>query len=222
MPRKTITKDKHHNNLPIQTGKANGNGSVKEILDGYHSRLEYMTNKHKQTSVMHLVVSTHEDIDPKVANSTIGRSISSLRKSMKYNGIETQIGWVREQSRSSADEDSGRLHFHIGIIADGSLTQSAIKHAKQLDRLWNRHTGDASRAGYVHYCKPAVDEQDLTSYETATAIKIRRDKPDADKQFANAFNWLTYPAQNVQKGGPYRGKGFAFTRIPKDQSKKES
>ena len=124
MARRTITHETTYRNKVIQAGKANNKGSIVEILDNYDTRLEYMTEKYPQTSVMHLVVTTPEGVEPHKANSAIGRSINCLRKNMKNKGAESQIGWIREIIKTDSGED--KIHFHIGLITCGKKVQSAV------------------------------------------------------------------------------------------------
>ena len=129
---------------------------------------------------------------------------------MDYHRIDVQIGWVREFSRE--ENSNSPVHYHIGIIADGSKTQSAVRHAKYLGKLWSRHLGIPEEENHVSYSPPKLNQEGLCAVETASAIKIRRDSPYFDEQFTNAFNWLSYQAKNVnKKNGPYRSRCYGFT-----------
>lgn len=220
MPKQKITYDSHFENHPIQTDKSKNLGCIENIINGYHKRLEYMKEKHRQTVVTQLVATMPQDVDPIQSNKIICRCLESFKKNMNNNGIDIQYGWARETQEGQPDTDTARPHYHIGIIADGSKMQSAITPAKHLDRLMAKQMGGGdSKSGYIHYCQPnseKYDKQAQCKTEMSTAIKIRRDKPFAEEQTDNALNWLSYAGKISQKGNvPYRQREFGFTRIPK-------
>ena len=196
---------------PIQA--SDSMGSITNIVEGFHDRLHYMVNHHAQVSVMHMVVSM-PPIDSSTANKIISDSLQGLKKNMQNNKTEVQIGWVREQENRNEVSTPGpsSLHYHVGVIADGSKTQSAISHTQNLSSLVAKKLNEDSCR--VHYCEPKRKQDDVTS-KTATAIKIRRNSAINNEQFDNALNYLSYFAKTNQKGHtPHRQREFGFTRLP--------
>jgi len=211
MSRQRLTTASTFKDHPIKTDDG---PCILNILEGFYDRLHYMVNHYKQVSVMHIVVTFPDHITDMEANEILSKSLESLRKTMKNNNIDSQIGWVHEH----AVHDDGpitRSHFHIGIIADGSKTQSAVTHTEHLNNLISKHMSNTCT--YAKYIQPECDKQNLHQVENATAIKIRQDKPHADAQFSNAFNWLSYHAKCYQKGHACKYlREYGFTRLPSD------
>jgi hypothetical protein len=89
--------------------------------------------------------------------------------------------------------------------------------ANTLSNLIKKRSYEEGDIGNVHYCIPdsgKYNRQDLNPVETATAIKIRTDKPYADEQFNNALNWLSYTAKTgIQKDRLLPGRGYGFTQL---------
>lgn len=206
--------NKKFNNI-VKSHKCIGN-----IVEGYLQRLEHMTKKHGQTSVMQFMVRPAESTPADQCNKVIGECLRSVKKTKENNGIEIQAGWVREISEeASKGAKAQRCHYHIGAIVDAKKCQSAVGIAKQMKKLLEKRAqGEAdAKTVSVRFAVPLIDEQDLATVEKASAIKIRRDKPRAAEQFENAYDWLKYPARaEKQKGGLPSGRGYGFTALPKE------
>ena len=218
MTKQTITYEGTHNGHKINTNKRKKQGCIKEIMNGYAIRLEAFTSKHVQTSVMQFTASAPASIPPDKTNKAIGDSIRAIKKTMGNNKIDFQAGWVKE----IADGSDCRCHYQIGVIIDSSKCQSAVGIADQLRKLLKKKAKDESDAKTVsvHYFKPKHDKQGLHPIEKASAIKIRQDKPGAAEQFENAHDWLSYPAKLAQKDRLPPGRGYDFTRLPKQAPQK--
>jgi hypothetical protein len=213
MPRQRITYASEYEGHPIQTDSNNNLGCIENILEGYHQRLEYMTGKHRQVSVMQLVVTPPFSLSPVLSNQAIGATLNTLKKTLANNGVEIQAGWVRETA-----ENSTHPHYHVGIIANGSRCQSAVCIAKHIEKLMQSRSIDPEHdRGNVHYCQPnheRYNQQPLTQAELSTVIKIRRDLPNADAQLDNAFHKLSYDAKiGTQKNNSLPGRGYGFTLL---------
>lgn len=188
MSKQKITFDSHYKNIEIQTNKDKGEGCIENILQAYHDRLSYMTKKHKQVSVVQLTVTMPKGIAPDETSKVLGESLQSVKKTLNRKKCECQIGWTRELKESPNGRNQS--HYHVGIIKNGSVSENGMRDAKQLGRLIAKRSGDPNDPGNVHCCTPDKkhNKQDLLDKEIATAIKIRRDLPNADLQFENAFN----------------------------------
>lgn len=225
MSKQKITYEPYFRNVKIQTNKDKGQGCIENILEAYHDRLSYMTRKHKQVSVAQLTATMPKSIAPEDAGKVLGESLQIVRQTLKRKGCECQIGWTRElkESKSKDSKNSrGQCHFHIGIIKNGSVSESGMGDAKQLGRLLAKRSGDPDDPGNVHCCIPDKkrNRQPLQKKEIATAIKIRQDLPGADLQFANVFNKLSYDTKNSTKGqAPHQKREHGCTRLPKESSK---
>lgn len=211
MSRQKVIYNSYYNGYKISTNEAIGFGCIENIISGYCDRLKYMTSKHRQVSVMQLVVSPPSELSPQGANKLVGDCLNSIKKTMTNNGIEMQAGWVRETA-----EFSESPHYHIGIIVNGSKCQSAVKVRNKFKDLMNKRVPDDSLGGSAHYCKP--DHQKYSQQESCSAgdtvIKIRQDKPNADLQFENALNKLSYDAKTgPQKANKLPGRIFGFTQL---------
>jgi hypothetical protein len=219
MCKQRITFDSHYKNIKIQTNKDKGEGCIENILEAYHDRLSYMTSKHKQVSVVQLAVTMPKGIDPNETSKVLGQSLQSIKKTLNRKGCECQIGWTRELKTSPNGRNQS--HYHVGIIKNGSISESGMGDAKQLGRLIAKRSGDPNDPGNVHCCTPdrKYNQQDLMDKEIATAIKIRRDLPHADLQFENAFNKISYDTKIDTKGqAPHRKREYDFTRLPQGPS----
>ena len=224
MARQKIIFDSHYRGIKIQTNKARGEGCIENILEAYHDRLSYMTQKHKQVSAVELTATMPKSIAPEDAGKVLGESLQVIKKTLKRKGCECQIVWTRElkEPENKASKGSGRCHFHVGIIKDGSKSESGMRDAKQLARLLAKRSENPNDPGNVHCCIPDKEKnkQDLLDKEIATAIKIRRDLPHADLQIANAFNRNSYNTKTYTKGkAPRRKREHGCTRLPKESSK---
>jgi hypothetical protein len=212
MPRQRITYASNYEGHPIQADSNNNLGCIENILEGYHQRLQYMTGKHRQVSVMQLVVTPPSCLSPEQSNQAIGATLNTLKKTLANNGVEIQAGWVRETA-----EGSTHPHYHIGIIANGSKCQSAVGIAKHIEKLMqNRSSGPEHDRGNVHYCQPnhkRYNQQSLTQAKLSTVIKIRRDVPKVAAQFNNAFHKLSYDAKITQKNNSLPGRSYGFTLL---------
>lgn len=215
MARQKITYDSHYRNIKIQTNKTKGEGCIENILEAYHDRLSYMTDKHKQVSVVQLSVSMPKGIAD--TSKVLGESLQSIKKTLNRKGCECQIGWTRELKKSKHGRNQS--HFHVGIIKNGSVSESGMRDAKQLSRLIAKKSGNPDDPGNVHCCIPSkkLNKQPLLKKkEIASAIKIRKDLPGTDLQFGNIFNKLTYDSKIFTKGQtPHRKREFSFTHLPK-------
>ncbi|MEI8245108.1 MAG: hypothetical protein WCI51_04710 [Lentisphaerota bacterium] len=220
MSRQKITQDSDFDGHPIHTG--NNQPYILNILQAYNDRLQYMNRKYSQVAVAHIIVSTPEELDPTQANKSISKALEVLKKGLKNKGTEAQIGWVRESVDNTVSvAEEQRAHYHIGIIADGSKTQSGFGHAKHLGRLLHKQSGGVFSPGHAH-CEPPdsekYDKQAEYNQKKSSVIKIRRDKPHADEQFENALNWLNYQSKIATKGNaPHGQREFGFTRLPKQE-----
>ena len=227
MPRQKITFDSHFRGIKIQTNKAKGEGCIENILEAYHDRLLYMTRKHKQVSAVNLTATMPKSIHPEDAGKVLGESLQVIKKTLKRKGCECQIVWTRElkePNNKDSKNDSSRSHFHIGIIKNSSVSESGMGDAKQLSRLLAKRSGAPDDPGNVHCCIPdkTKNRQALRKKEIATAIKIRRDLPNADLQFENIFNRHSYDTKICTKGHtPRRKREFGCTRLPQAPPKKK-
>jgi hypothetical protein len=83
--------------------------------------------------------------------------------------------------------------------------------------MQNRSSDPEHDRGNVHYCQPnheRYNQQPLTQAELSTVIKIRRDLPNADAQFDNAFHKLSYDAKiGTQKDNTLPGRSYGFTLL---------
>lgn len=220
MTKQTTIYENSHKGHRAETDKQYG--FIKEIVDGYTARLEHFISKHDQVSVMQFVASAPASIPPDQTNKAIGDSLRAIKKTMNNNDIDFQAGWVKE----IAEDSETRCHYHIGAIVESKKCQSAVGIAKSLKKHLIKKAQDEAdvKTVSVHYCKPDSDkynEQDLHPIEKASAIKIRQDKPHADKQIVNAKDWLKYVAKpGMQKDRLPPGRGYDFTRLPKESSKR--
>ncbi len=218
MPRQKISYDSRYEDHQLHNGN---NGFIVNITQGYHDRLEYMVNKHNQVAVSHLDVTAPEGISPAQLTKAISGSLDSLKKKLKKEKTEAQIGWVLEATNSGAAEP--KPHIHIGIIKNASKSQNGMGDALYLDKILAKRLGDPSRTGYVR-CNPPdlerYDQQPEFNTKNNMAIKIRRNKPGADKQIDNTLNWLNYQSKLATKGfAPPRQREYGFTCLPKDDGK---
>ena len=80
---------------------------------------------------------------------------------------------------------------------------------------------DNKDTGNVQYCLPNHKDYGQQNSHSSTAIKIRRDKPNAKEQFDNAFNKLSYDAKTgIQKNNQLPGRSYGFTQLPRDTNSK--
>ena len=224
MARQKITFDSHFRGIKIQTNKARGEGCIENILEAYRDRLLYMTRKHKQVSAVNLTATMPKSIPPEDAGKVLGESLQVVRKTLKRKGCECQIVWTRELKESkNKDSQNDFCHFHVGIVKNGTVSESGMRDAKQLSRLLAKRSGDPDDPGNVHCCIPdkTKNKQALQKKEIATAIKIRRDLPNADLQFENVFNRHSYDTKICTKGQtPRRKREFGCTRLPQQVPKR--
>lgn len=214
MAKQKITHHPTYKGMVIQTDSQRGLGCIENILGGMHERLTYMTNKHKQVSVVELVVTLPKSVSPENATQVVADAIRSVRKTMSNQKKETQTCWTREMA-TIADHD--RPHYNVAFITDGSKCQSGMGIKDHLQRLIAKRSSDpVNDPGNVHCCKYENDYQDLHPIEKASAMKIRQDKPGADKQFENVFNRFSYDAKISQKGNAAPGqREFGFSQLPR-------
>jgi hypothetical protein len=218
MPRQKITYQPTFKGHSIQTDAKHGLGCIENMLEPFHERLTYMVSKYQQVSAMELVVTPPRSVTPNKANKVVAEAVRTVRRAMSKAGVESQVCWTRELGKDSAAAGENRPHYNINILTDGSRCQSAGGVAKHLRKLLVKKSNDENDPGNVHWCPPDKNknQQDLHPKEIASAIKIRQDKPHADKQFDNVFNRQSYNCKCDQKGqtGP-RQREFGFSRIPK-------
>ncbi len=211
MPRQKISYDSHLEGHQLHNGHQ---GFIANITQGYHDRLEYMVGKHNQVAVSHLSVTVPEGVSPALLTKALSGSLDSLKKKLKKEKTEAQIGWVLEAT------DSGKPHGHIGIIKNASKSQNGLGDALYLDKILAKHLGDPSRTGYVRCNPPDLERYDQQpDYNTKNnmAMKIKRNKPGAAKQIDNALNWFNYQSKLETKGNaPHGQRGYGFTCLPKE------
>jgi hypothetical protein len=70
---------------------------IEQILDGFIKRVNYLSDKYSQISVCHMTISLPITPDT-VAAKVVGICLTCLRKKLKYMGMESQCGWVKEIS----------------------------------------------------------------------------------------------------------------------------
>lgn len=217
MPRQKISYDSQFEEHQLHNGHQ---GFIVNITQGYHDRLEYMVNKHNQVAVSHLDVTAPAGVSPAQLTKGVSGSLDSLKKKLKSDGVEAQIGWVLEATKNGATEH--KPHIHIGIIKNASKSQNGLGDALYLDKILAKRLGDPSRTGYVR-CNPPdlerYDQQPEYNTKNNMTIKIRRNKPGATAQIDNALNWLNYQGKTETKGNaPHGQRGHGFTHLPKDKA----
>ena len=214
MPRQKISYQSQFEDHPLHNGHQ---GFIANITQGYHDRLEYMVNKHNQVAVSHLSVTAPVGVSPAQLTKGVSGSLDSLKKKLRSDGVEAQIGWALEATNPGQAEQ--KPHIHIGIIKNASKSQNGLGDALYLDKILAKHLGDPARTGYVRCNPPDLERYDQQpDYNTKNnmAIKIRRNKPGADKQIDNALNWFNYQSKLETKGNaPHGQRGYGFTHIPK-------
>ena len=215
MPRNKISYDTQFEDHQLHNGH---NGYIVNITEGYHDRLEYMVAKHNQVAVSHLSVTAPVGVSPARLTKALSGSLDSLKKKLKKEKTEAQIGWVLEATNTGATEH--KPHIHIGIIKNASKSQNGMGDAKYLDKILAKRLGDPSRTGYVRCNPPDLERYDQQpDYNTKNnmALKIRRNKPGAAKQIDNALNWFNYQSKLETKGNaPHGQRGYGFTCLPKE------
>ena len=220
MPRQKISYDSRYEDHQLHNGHQ---GFIANITQGYHDRLEYMVAKHNQVAVSHLDVTAPDGVSPAQLTKAISGSLDSLKKKLKKEKTEAQIGWALEEKVSADGEQ--KPHIHIGIIKNGSKSQNGLGDALYLDKILAKRLGDPSRTGYVH-CNPPdlerYDQQPECNTKSNMVIKIRRNKPGAAAQIDNALNWLNYQSKIETKGNaPHGQREYGFTCLPKDDGKSD-
>ena len=218
MPRQKISYDSRYEDHQLHNGR---NGFIVNITQGYHDRLEYMVGKHNQVAVSHLSVTAPDGVDSVQLTKALSGSLDSLKKKLKKEKTEAQIGWVLEATNSGKAEH--KPHIHIGIIKNASKSQKGMGDAKYLDKILTKRLGAPSRTGYVR-CNPPdlekYDQQPECNTPNNMALKIRRNKPGAVEQIGNALNWLNYQGKIETKGSaPHGQREYGFTCLPKDNYK---
>ncbi len=218
MPRQKISYDSRYEDHQLHNGHQ---GFIANITQGYHDRLEYMVAKHNQVAVSHLSVTAPDGVSPARLTKAISGSLDSLKKTLKKEKIEAQIGWALEATNSGAAEQ--KPHIHIGIIKNGSKSQNGLGDALYIDKILAKRLGDPARTGYVR-CNPPdlerYDQQPECNTKSNMALKIRSNKPGAAKQIDNALNWLNYQSKIETKGNaPHGQREYGFTHLPKDCDK---
>ena len=218
MPRQKISYDSRYEDHQLHNGHQ---GFIANITQGYHDRLEYMVAKHNQVAVSHLSVTAPDGVSPARLTKAISGSLDSLKKTLKKEKIEAQIGWALEATNSGAAEQ--KPHIHIGIIKNGSKSQNGLGDALYIDKILAKRLGDPARTGYVR-CNPPdlerYDQQPECNTKSNMALKIRSNNPGAAKQIDNALNWLNYQSKIETKGNaPHGQREYGFTHLPKDCDK---
>lgn len=166
---------------------------IEQILNGFIQRIDYLTDRYSQVSVCHLTVTL--PIKSEITAKIVGQSISLLRKKLKFKGIESQAGWVREVA-------SGKEHFHVAFLWNSSQIQRALKLAIMLNSILT----EAINLPPSHLCvninppNPILDRQfDLNNCSNQT-LKIRKGYPGFKEQRENIISWLSYLAKIESKG----------------------
>ena len=211
MAKQQITYASEYKGHKIQANKARNQGCIANIVEGYHNRVEYMVNKHRQVSVMLLVVTPPRSIPLEQTNKAICSSLNALKKTLANNGIEIHAGWVREIALQTM-----RPHYHIGVIINGSKCQNAVGVAAKLAKLLQKRSSDpVFDPGNVHYCTFNHACYNRQEPSHSTVIKIRRDLPNVNEQIGNVLHRLSYDAKTgIQKALNLPGRDFGFTLLP--------
>lgn len=168
---------------------------IEQIFNGFIKRVDYLSSKHSQISVSHMTLNlpiTKNTVGAKV----VGLCLTNMRRKLKKMGIESQAGWVREESLKEHE------HFHVGFIWDSSK----IQNATQIGNMLNEEFADYLRLPAHYRCvnvnppNPVLDRQFNLNILSNKTIKLRRGLEGFDEQRINIINWLAYLAKIETKG----------------------
>lgn len=190
MGRQSIITESAYNGYAIQN--QNSQGCIAGIIEGFEGRLKYMIDNRSQVSAMHLVLTWPDNVPFTDANQIVGYVLNALGRKLKYHGILSASGWVREISPDRMDD---KPHFHIGLLADGHKIQNAYSITDYLNLLFAKQLGLSEGSVYVKSASPKIDCQSEHNQPSPTVIKLRPQKPGAAEQYLNIMNWFSYLAK---------------------------
>ena len=190
---------------------------IGQILDGFIKRVNYLSDKYSQISVCHMTISLPITPDT-VAAKVVGICLTCLRKKLKYMGMESQCGWVKEISLNEHE------HFHVGFIWNSSKIQSAIRIGNMLNEILTDYLRLPAhyRCVNVNPPNPLLDRQFDQNICSNKTIKLCKKFDGFEEQKINIINWFSYLAKLETKGNHQSKhiREFAFSLCYQKENEK--
>ena len=174
------------------------------ILQNTEALLNDMIARHSQVFVMMLVLKFPYDSHREYQkdNALLSRFLEAFTRNLDRAGYDPKYLWVREES--SYDQ----VHYHLMIMVNGNKIQDAYgKLLIKAQELWGNCLG-VDGPGYVHHCRTGdyVNEYG--------GIKIRRNSPEFQQNYANCFHWASYLAKcSGKENTPSYVNRYGYSRV---------
>ena len=176
------------------------------ILQIIEALLNDMIARHSQVFVMMLVLKfpaySHDvNDDYQGGNALLSRFMEAFTLHLKRAGYDPKYLWVREES--SYDQ----VHYHLMILVNGNEVQNAYGMLGKAQELWGNCLG-VDGPGYVHHCRKGdyVNEYG--------GMKLRRNSPEFQQDYANCFHWASYLAKcSGKENTPIHANRFGGSRV---------
>ena len=175
------------------------------ILNAIESLLSLMLTKHSQVYMSTFVLKFPEHRVkefPCDNNSLISLFLDALLADFRRSGCDTKYLWVREQHENSY------VHFHMMLLLNGNVIQNGHAVLAKVAQHWGHTLGEANGKGYVHHC---ANGYHVSPYG---GIKIRRNDPQIEQEFAKCFQWASYLAKcNGKENTPAHVNRFRHSQL---------
>lgn len=154
------------------------------FIASIHALLSSFTNKHCKTFAFCLTLGAPMNYSSKnyPPNKTpFNVFINSYISWFHRNNIDAKYAWCCETAPST-----GRIHWHLFILVNGSKIQNSWGQLERARKLWNKR--------FKEPCTVNLSKRH------SSGLKVDRDKTRAIPEFNEAIDWMSYLAKNYSKG----------------------